>query len=104
MASDLQMVQQPVNTADKVPVITNWTPAVGYMIFQNDATTASYFYYKLILEVRVDDASGLLLGKIKQRRNGYSVDVSANKARAFFDLRSIVNSQLVDTGVTKLSS
>jgi hypothetical protein len=97
MASDLQMVQQPVNTADKVPVITNWTPAIGYMIFQNDATTASYFYYKLILEVRVDDASGLLLGKIKQRRNGYSVDVSANKARAFFDLRSIVNSQLVDT-------
>ena len=97
MASDLQMVQQPVNTEDKVPVITNWTPAIGYMIFQNDATTASYFYYKLILEVRVDDASGLLLGKIKQRRNGYSVDVSANKARAFFDLRSIVNSQLVDT-------
>lgn len=97
MASVLQIKQKPVNTADKVPVITNWTPAIGYMIKQNDATTASYFYYKLILEVRLDDASGLLLGKIKQRRNGYSVDVSGNKARAFFDLRSIVNSQLVDT-------
>tara|TARA_R100000234_G_scaffold83632_1_gene53014 strand:- start:5004 stop:6464 length:1461 start_codon:yes stop_codon:yes gene_type:complete len=97
MASDIQIVQKPVNTADKVPVITNWTPAIGYMIYQDDATTASYYYYKLILEVRLDDASGLLLAKIKQRRNGYSVDVSANKARAFFDLRSIVNSQLVDT-------
>ena len=64
MASDIQIVQKPVNTADNVPVITNWTPAIGYMIYQDDATTASYFYYKLILEVRLDDASGLLLGKI----------------------------------------
>lgn len=97
MASDIQIVQKPVDTADKVPVITNWTPAVGYMIYQDDATTASYYYYKLILEVRLDDASGTIIGKIKQRRNGYSVDVGANKARAFFDLREIINSQLTNT-------
>ena len=97
MASDIKFEQNPVDTADKVPVITNWTPAIGYMLFQDDATTASYYYYKLILEVRLDDATGTLLGKVKQRRNGYSDDVTNNKARAFFDLRSIINSQLVDT-------
>ena len=42
-------------------------------------------------------ASGTLLGILKQRRNGYSVDVAAGKARAFFDIKDIVNSQLVDT-------
>ena len=82
MASDIKFEQNPVDTADKVPVITNWTPAIGYMLFQDDATTASYYYYKLILEVRLDDATGTLLGKIKQRRNGYSDDVTNNKARA----------------------
>ena len=97
MASALEFQQKPVNTTSKVPVITNWTPLIGYMLYQDDATTASYFYYKLILEVRLDDASGTLLGKIKQRRNGYSVDVAANKARAFFDLRDIVNSVLANT-------
>lgn len=93
----LSLVQKPVNTTSKVPVITNWTPLIGYMVYQDNATIASYFYYKLILEVRLDDASGTLLGKIKQRRNGYSVDVNDNKARAFFDLRDIANSVLVDT-------
>jgi hypothetical protein len=93
----LSLVQKPVNTTSKVPVITNWTPLIGYMLYQDNATIASYFYYKLILEVRLDDASGTLLGKIKQRRNGYSVDVNDNKARAFFDLRDIANSVLVDT-------
>ncbi len=97
MASDLKWEQKPVDSSDKVPVITNWNPAIGYMLYQDDATTASYYYYKLVLEVRLDDASGTILAKIKQRRNGYSVDVNANKARAFFDLRDIINSQLVST-------
>ena len=91
----ISLVQKPVNTTSKVPVITNWTPLIGYMVYQDDIS--GLFYFKLILEVRLDDASGTLLGKIKQRRNGYSVDVAANEARAFFDLRDIVNSQLVDT-------
>ena len=97
MASNLAFVQKPVNTSSQVPVITNWTPLIGYMVYQSDATTASYFFYKIILEVRLTDASGTLLAKIKQRRNGYSADVTANKARAFFDIREIVNTQLVNT-------
>ena len=97
MASALEWQQKPVNTTSKVPVITNWTPIIGYMLFQDDATTASYYYYKLILEVRLDDASGTLLAKIKQRRNGYGSDITNNKARAFFDLRDVVNSQLQNT-------
>jgi hypothetical protein len=80
-----------------VPVITNWTPVIGYMLMQNDATTASYYYYKIILEVRLEDASGTLLAKIKQRRNGYADDITNNKARAFFDLRDIANTQLINT-------
>ena len=87
--------QKPVNTTSKVPVITNWTPLIGYMVYQDDIS--GLFYFKLILEVRLDDASGTLLGKIKQRRTGYSPDVAANEARAFFDLRDIANSVLVDT-------
>ena len=92
----LAFVQEPVNTADKVPVITNWTPLIGYMLYR-DVSIAALFYYKLVLEIRLDDASGTLLGKIKQRRNGYSVDVNADKARAFFDVRDIINSSLTDT-------
>ena len=92
---NITFAQEPVNTTSKVPVITNWTPIIGYMVYQDDIS--SLFYFKLILEVRLDDASGTLLAKIKQRRNGYSSDISNNRARAFFDLRDIVNSQLVDT-------
>tara|TARA_R110002012_G_scaffold92285_1_gene224229 strand:- start:5324 stop:6802 length:1479 start_codon:yes stop_codon:yes gene_type:complete len=92
---NITFAQEPVNTTSKVPVITNWTPMIGYMVYQDDIS--GLFYFKLILEVRLDDASGTLLAKIKQRRNGYSSDVSGNRARAFFDLREIVNSQLVDT-------
>ena len=91
----ISFVQKPVNTTSKVPVITNWTPLIGYMVYQDDIS--GLFYFKLILEVRLDDASGTLLGKVKQRRNGYSPDVAANEARAFFDLRDIANSVLVDT-------
>ena len=89
--------QEPVNTADKVPVITNWTPMIGYMLYQNDIS--DLFYFRLVLEVRIDDGSGTLIGKIKQRRNGYGPDNNGatQRARAFFDLRDIVNSQLVDT-------
>ena len=97
MASALEFQQKPINTTSKAPVITNWTPMVVYMLYQDDATTASYYYYKLILEVRLDDASGTIIAKIKQRRNGYSVDVANNKARAFFDLRDIANSVLTFT-------
>ena len=92
---NISFVQKPVNTTSKVPVITNWTPMIGYMVYQDDIS--GLFYFKLILEVRLDDASGLLLAKIKQRRNGYSSDINNNRARAFFDLRDIVNTQLVDT-------
>jgi hypothetical protein len=92
----LSWEQYPVVEADKVPVLTNWTPLIGWMLYRN-ASIASLFYYKLIVEVRLDDASGTLIAKMKQRRNGYSVDVAANLARAFFDLRDIANSVLVDT-------
>ena len=92
----LSFEQEPVNATSKVPVITNWTPAIGYMLFY-DASIAAFFYFKLILEVRLTDATGTLLGKIKQRRNGYSDDVFNNKARAFFDLKELANTQLIDT-------
>ena len=95
MAMSLTIEQEPVNTADKVPVITNWTPMIGYMILNDEID--GLFYFKLVLEVRLDDASGTLIAKIKQRRNGYSSDITNDRARAFFDLRDIVNSQLTDT-------
>ena len=92
---NLSFVQEPVNTTSKVPVITNWTPLIGYMLYQDDIS--SLFYFKLIMEIRLTDASGTLLGKLKQRRNGYAADVTNNDARAFFDVKDILNSYLVDT-------
>ena len=92
----LSFPQKPVDSSLKLPVITNWNPLIGYMLFY-DASIAALFYYKLVLEVRTQSISGTLLGKIRQRRNGYSDDIANNKARAFFDLRDIVNTQLVDT-------
>ncbi len=89
------IVQYPVTAADKVPVITNWTPLIGYMIHNDDIS--GLFYFKFILDVRISSALGTLIARIKQRRNGYSPDVIANEARAYFDLRDIVNSQLVYT-------
>ena len=91
----ISFVQEPVDTASKVPVITNWTPIIGYMLYQDDIS--SLFYFKLIMEIRLTDASGTLLGKVKQRRNGYAADVAADEARAFFDVKDILNSYLVDT-------
>ena len=87
--------QYPINSTDKVPILTNWTPAIGYMLHNDDIS--GLFYFKLVLEVRLTDSTGTLLGKIKLRRNGYSPDVSGDEARAFFDLREIINSQIVDT-------
>jgi|TARA_R110002020_G_scaffold129463_5_gene289840 hypothetical protein len=92
----LSFVQEPIGDSTKSPVITNWTPLVPYTLHR-DASIAALFYYKLVLEVRIDDASGELLAKIKQRRNGLAADVTSNLARATFDLRDIVNSQLEDT-------
>jgi hypothetical protein len=92
----LSFEQEPLGDSTLLPVITNWNPLVPYVLYQ-DASIASYFYYKLVLEIRLDDASGELLAKIKQRRNGYATDIANNKARAIFDLRDIVNSQLEDT-------
>ncbi len=91
----ISFLQEPVGTSDQVPVITNWTPIVPYTVYQDDIS--GLFYFKLILEVRLDSSTGLLLGKLKQRRNGYAPDVAADEARAVFDLRDIVNSQLEDT-------
>jgi|TARA_R110000824_G_scaffold80037_2_gene201601 hypothetical protein len=91
--------QEPTNAADKVPVITNWNPLIGYMLFQDDIS--GLYYFRLILEVYKGTSvvAANLLAKIKQRRNGYSPDNAGatQRARAFFDLRDIVNSQLVDT-------
>ena len=87
--------QYPINSTDKVPILTNWTPAIGYMLHNDDIS--GLFYFKLVLEVRLTSSTGTLLAKIKQRRNGYSPDVSGDEARAFFDLREIINSQIVDT-------
>ena len=91
----LSFEQKPVNTTSQVPVITNWNPVIGYMLAQSDI--AGLFYYKLILEVRKDTSAGTIIAKIKQRRNGYGPDVDDDEARAFFDLREIINSQLVNT-------
>ena len=91
--------QEPTNAADKVPVITNWNPMIGYMLFQNDIS--GLFYFRLILEVYkgTSAVAANLLAKVKQRRNGYGPDNAGGtqRARAFFDLRDIVNSQIVDT-------
>ena len=92
---NISFVQEPIGDSTTSPVITNWTPLIGYMVYQDDIS--GLFYFKLILEVRLDDASGTLLAKIKQRRNGFADDITNNDARAFFDLRDIINTQLEDT-------
>jgi hypothetical protein len=77
------------------PILTNWQPIIGYTILQNNIS--GLYYFKLIMEIRIADASGVLLGKIKQKRNGYTSDVANQRARAVFDLKEIINSQLVNT-------
>lgn len=85
--------QRPIAGASKIPAITNWTPVVPYMALQTDIT--DLFYFKFILEVRLDDASGTLLGKIKQRPNGYATGTT--DVYALFDVRDIINTQLKTT-------
>ena len=94
----LSFDQEPILNTDKIPVITNWNPVIGFMLYQS-SSIASFFYYKLVFEVYIGASvtASLLIGKMKQRRNGAAVDIASNKARAYFDLRDIVNSQLVDT-------
>jgi len=94
------IIQKPVDSTDDVPVLTNWTPMVGYMMYQSDIS--SYFFYRIVCTVQQVDNSGSVLktlGVLKQRRNGYGPDNDSGtqRARAFFDLASLVNSQLVDT-------
>jgi hypothetical protein len=91
----LSFEQEPISDSTTSPVITNWTPIVPYVLYES--TIAGLFYYKLVLEIRLDDASGTLLAKLKQRRNGYADDITNNRARAIFDVRDVVNSQLEDT-------
>lgn len=90
---NISFVQEPVES--NTPVITNWTPIVPYTVYQDDIS--GLFYFKLILEVRLTGASGELIAKLKQRRNGFLDDITNNDARASFDLRDIINSQLEDT-------
>ena len=85
--------QEPISDTATVPVITNWTPLIPYTTKQTDIS--SLFYFKFVLEIRIDDASGTLLGKIKLRPNGYATGTS--NVIGIFDVRSIVNSQLEDT-------
>ncbi len=92
----LEWKQKPVDNASKVPALTNWTPIIGFMLYTPN-NISSLFYYQLVLSVQVNDASGIFLAKIRQRRNGYSVDITNNNGRAFFDVREIINTQLVDT-------
>ena len=87
-------VQKPID--GQIPVITNWTPMIGYMV-KSDDDNSTFFYQKLILRVKLDDVSGDTIALMKQRGNGYSVDIAANNIRAFFDLRAIANAQTVDT-------
>tara|TARA_R110000824_G_scaffold296451_4_gene484721 strand:- start:1632 stop:3146 length:1515 start_codon:yes stop_codon:yes gene_type:complete len=93
----LSFVQKPVASSHKIPVITNWNPVVGYMLYES--SISGLFYFKLVLEVYIGSSAtaSRKIAKLKQRRNGYDADVSGNRARAYFDLRDVVNSQLVDT-------
>tara|TARA_R100001126_G_scaffold101681_2_gene83049 strand:- start:26 stop:1465 length:1440 start_codon:yes stop_codon:yes gene_type:complete len=89
----ISIEQQPVQTSDKVPVITNWTPIVPYTIKQTEIT--GLFYFKFVLEIRLDDATGTLLGRLKQRQNGYTTGTT--DVYTTFDIRNIVNTQIEKT-------
>jgi hypothetical protein len=95
----LSFVQEPTNATDKVPVITNWNPVIGYMLYES--TIGGLFYFKLVLEVYAElgTTATMLVAKIRQRRNGFKDDNdgATQRARAFFDLGSIINSLVVDT-------
>ena len=95
--NNLSIIQKPVNNTELLPAITNWNPLIGVMVFK-DANISALFYYKLGLDVHEGaSTTGTLVAKYRQRRNGYSDDIANNKARAFFDVRGVMNTQLVNT-------
>tara|TARA_R100000781_G_scaffold1540_3_gene2587 strand:+ start:776 stop:2209 length:1434 start_codon:yes stop_codon:yes gene_type:complete len=81
--------QKPVEGAAKIPAITNWTPVLPYTVKQT--SISALYYFKFILEIRIDDGSGELLGKIKQRHNGYA---TVTDVHTVFNVSEIINSQL----------
>ena len=89
----ISLPQRPIESASKVPVITNWTPVVPYTVKQTDIT--DLFYFKFIFEIRLSGSTGTLLAKIKQRPNGYTTGTT--NVYSVFDLRDIINTQLENT-------
>ena len=89
---NISLPQKPVAPASKVPAITNWTPVLPYTVKQT--SISALYYFKFILEIRIDDGSGELLGKIKQRHNGYA---TVTNVHTIFDVSKIINSQLEAT-------
>ena len=94
----LSFVQKPISDSATVPVITNYTPLVPYVVYR-DASLGSVYYYHLILEVYLGASitPGAMIAKIKQKRNNYVTDVVANLARAVFDVREIVKTRILST-------
>ena len=89
-------IQEKPRSNDNAPVITNWTPSVGFMFYRG-TSIAGLYYYSILCLVYYGDTTGTLLATLKSRRNGFPADISSNYARAFFDVKEIVNSYLVDT-------
>ena len=42
--NNLSIVQSPVKAADKVPVITNWNPMIGFMIYKDAVISSLYLF------------------------------------------------------------
>ena len=89
----ITLEQRPVEGAVQVPVITNWTPVVPYTVKQT--SIADLFYFKFILEIRLNGSSGKLLAKIKQRPNGHTTGTT--DVYTIFNIRDIVNTQIQNT-------
>jgi len=85
--------QEPIGDSTTLPVITNWNPIIPYAVKQTDIS--GLFYFKFILEIRMDTSGGTIIGKLKQRKNG-STSGTSNVA-AIFDVKEIINSQIKDT-------
>ena len=89
----ISIQQSPVEGAAQIPALTNWTPVLPYTVRQTSIT--DLFYFKFILEIRLDDASGELLAKIKQRPNGYTTGTT--NVYSVFNVGPIINTQLENT-------
>ncbi len=89
----ISITQTPTNTSSKFPVIVDGNPIIPYSVKQTDIS--GLFYFKFVLEIRIDDASGTLLAKIKQRKNGSTTGTS--NVTAIFDVKEIVKTQLSRT-------